>query len=424
MIFKSRKSLYATIIILSMMVTSVAVLIYPSINRETGPGISIIQEDIIEGIWPTSGWEHSTPEEQGMNSTKLDTIMEFIESGNLGIDSIIIIRNGFVVLEEYPSALYTPFARHFLASCTKSIVSALIGIAIREGYITSIDQKMLEFFPNRTINNLDSRKENITIEHLLTMTPGFEWDQWSTDYGESNNSATQMYASDDPVQYVLDRPMRSNPGDEWVYNSGASHLLSAIIQISTEVSTLEFAETHLFDPLDISSAFWLPDSQGIYRGSSGLSLRPRDMARIGYLFLKEGYWNGDQIIPPEWVVSSSNTQVVLEDSTSNWATEGYGYQWWITPSVGVYYASGARGQKIYVFPTYNMVVVFTANMNDTTPEDIILTQMIIPSIIEYNSGPTLFSSVGEYLFVILLTPAIIAVFYGAAKIVRKRARCN
>ena len=369
----------------------------------------------VRNFWPTDGWQYSTPAEQGMNATKLDAMIDMIDNQDLAIDSIIIVRNGLVVLEEYPSGNYTPHMKHFLASCTKSIVSALIGLAVREGFLEGTEQKLLDLFSDRSIDNLDSRKENITIEHLLTMTAGFDWDEWSYEYDDPRNSATQMYSSADPVQYILDLPMRSNPGEEWTYCAGASHLLSAIIQLSTGMTTLNFANLYLFEPLGISNVRWLRDSQGIYRGSSRLSLTPRDMAKIGYLYLNEGFWDGKQILSTDWVARSGDDIVHLGGNTPEWSPEGYGYQWWTIPSLGVYYAAGARGQKICVFPVYNLVVVFTAYLNDPTHENVIITDMIISSIINVESRLMPSRCLGGYMLVAMTTPVLFAAIYWAVR---------
>ena len=318
--------------------------------------------------WPTSGWRYSTPEEQGINSAYLENMKDYINSQNLFIDSVIVVRHGYVILEEYGNP-YQQNNTHYLASVTKSFSSALIGIALEEGYIDSISHKVLDFFPNRSFANMSAWKQAITLEHLLAMTSGIpfsdEVDSW------------QMHDSNDAVQFVLDRSVTSEPGTVWSYSSGGSHLLSAIVNVTTGMDTLEFAREHLFDPLGISALHWGRDAMGIPWGHAYLFMRALDMAKFGYLYLHSGMWDGQQIVPAEWVAESTSMNTYFGES---W---GYGYQWWIQNETGTYdcyhyCASGALGQKIYVIPNYDMVVVFTASSEHYDEiEDYMLHQFIL-----------------------------------------------
>jgi len=301
-------------------------------------------------------------------------MMDHIRNQNATIDSVVVVRHGYVVLEEYPDAFYDQNTTHQLFSVTKSFCSALIGIALKEGFIDSTEHKIVDFFPNRTIANLDSRKQNITLEHLLSMTSGLPWDEWTYPYGDSRNDVTRIWSSWDAVQFVLDRPMVGEPGTEWVYNSGGSHLLSAIINETTDTGTLAFAEEHLFNPLGISSVFWATDNQLIPWGFAYLQLRPLDMAKFGYLYLNNGTWDGQQIVPSEWVAKST------ESLALGWGGWGYGYQWWIHPTARIYEARGYMGQYIIVVPDYDMVVVFTASiLAGPNPEEL-LYDFILPAV--------------------------------------------
>jgi len=178
-------------------------------------------------------WQTSTPEEQGMDSAKLEEMMEFIKEQGLDIDSVVVVRSGYIVLDEYPNREYGREYVHPLYSVKKSVFSALIGIAIQEGFSESVDQKVEDFFPERTIVNLDSQKQNMTLEHLLTMTSGLEWDERTYPYGDPRNNWTAALRRDDPALFALDRPMANGPGVEWVYNTGGSYLLSVIITKTT-----------------------------------------------------------------------------------------------------------------------------------------------------------------------------------------------
>ena len=308
--------------------------------------------------WPTDGWRTSTPEEQGMDSELLTEMLAYIQENRVRIDSVAIVRHGYLVLDAYFHN-YEKDSKHDLWSCTKSVTSALVGIAIDQGYIQSADQPVLSFFPERTVANLDTRKEALTLEHLLTMTDGLDWLTKDIRSVSTGDTWPEMRQSGDWVQFVLDRSMAEEPGVRWYYNDGASHLLSVIIQETTGMTALEFAEKHLFDPLGISEAMWPSDPQGRNCGGTYLRMTPHDMAKFGYLYLNEGLWDGEQIVPTAWVKAST---------TNHSPTPGmyYGYQWWVMPWAGYYSAIGGGGQYIVVVPELDMVGVFTS---DLQPED-------------------------------------------------------
>jgi len=194
--------------------------------------------------WPTGEWQTSTPESQGIDSRVLEDMLETVQNQSYNIDSITIIRNGYLVLEAavYP---YTQDSKHIIHSCTKSIVSILIGIALDQGFIEGVQTPVLEFFPDRTANNLDSDKEALTLENLLTMTSGFKC---RDSYLYSWSGLNDMRGSDDWVQFMLDLPMEETPGTKFEYCNGASFLLSAIITETTGLSSNEFAEINLLLP--------------------------------------------------------------------------------------------------------------------------------------------------------------------------------
>ncbi len=229
---------------------------------------------------PTQGWRTSTPEEQGIDSTPLVAMLDDIQKKNQPIDGILIVRNGTLVLEAYRHPFQAD-QRHFMSSATKSITGTLIGIAIDKGLIDSVDHKLLDFFPDRTFANVDTQKQSITLRHVLSMSSGLDWPH----NGLNEYLEPGMEASKDWVQFVLDRPMAAAPGSVFVYNSGGSHLLSAVIQKATGMSALDFAQKHLFAPLGITNVTWATDPQGINFGAANLAMSPRDMAKLGYLYL-------------------------------------------------------------------------------------------------------------------------------------------
>jgi len=329
----------------------------------------IMWMDILDTSQKQEVWiEVSKPDNQGLQSAKLDQILLWIKKHNIPIDSLVIIKDDKLVMEEYPSLderlvllQSNSDPKHMIASCTKSITSALVGIAIDKGYINSVDQKVLDFFPDYidSIDPIDSRKEMITIDDLLTMRTGLDWWQpgsLSPDYSNPNNNGDQMWNSPNFIRYTLSQPMAYNPGGTFAYCGGASHLLSAIIERTTGESTLKFAQDNLFDKIGISDVYWPRAAEGTYVGAGGVLLSSVDMAKFGYLFLNEGKWEGEQIISSEWVKNSTSTHHYFSE------TGGYGYQWWTRPEEGFYSAYGANCQKIIVCPNQDMVIVFTANI--------------------------------------------------------------
>ena len=321
--------------------------------------------------WPTEGWRASTPEQQGMDSEILAEMLDELIERGYNIDSISVVRNGYMVLDVavYP---YQSSNQHIIYSCTKSIVSALIGIALEEGYLKSVDQPLLEIFADREVANLDSSKQSITLEDVLTMSSGL---LCRDSYLYRWRGIEEMRASDDWVQYMLDLPMAEPPGTQFEYCNGGSFLLSAIIQEMTGMTALAYAKENLFGPLGISDVSWLSNPDGISIGWSDLRMLPHDMAKIGYLYLNEGIWDGEQILPREWVIESTKKHIeaTLQD--------GYGYQWWVD-SPDVYMALGYAGQFIFVAPELDLVAVFTSDLPEAqfyTPQRLLDT-FILPAV--------------------------------------------
>jgi CubicO group peptidase (beta-lactamase class C family) len=268
--------------------------------------------------WPTLRWEVSTPEEQGLESRSIVQVLGAIRTRIPRLHSLLIVRNGYLVAEAY----FYPFGpdwRHGVASCTKAVMSSLVGVAIQQGYLKSIQQPMLGFFPSRHIANRDARKEAITIEHLLTMSSGLH-----CIYTDTEVTLYDMRASNDWVQFMLDQPMDHEPGTQFFYNSGASHVVSAILTQVAGRPMLELAHEHLFGPLGIRDVVWPSDPQGNTRGWGHLQLQPQDMAKLGYLFLNDGMWEGRRLLPPGWVTESTRLHF------DPWPRgHGYGLLWWL-----------------------------------------------------------------------------------------------
>ncbi|MGY5865152.1 MAG: serine hydrolase [Candidatus Thorarchaeota archaeon] len=354
--------------------------------------------------WPTEEWRNSTPEQQGMDSTILNRIDEDITDDDIEVDSVVIIKNGYIIYEKY-YGYWSQHMLHTIQSCTKSFMSALIGIAIDMGYIDNVSQPVLDFFPNYTIDNWDPRKENITIFHCITMSTGLEFHEVDIPYEEPENDLFAMYRSNDMWEYVLDRPMEYDPGEHWSYNSGGIELLAGIIEHTTGYRVTDFAEEFLFDPIGIDHyTWWTVPASGQYGCGGGLNLLPRDMARFGFLYLNEGNWNGTQVISSDWVNESTPAYY----DTGGWYH--YGYTWWSIPDYNFYEATGHYEQKIYVIPEHDIVVAFTGDIQDIDwhPTDYFVAEYVIPAA----SGP--YARLDSFVFlsigVILAIPISIFVY--------------
>ena len=320
-------------------------------------------------------WPISAPEAQGMRSHVLAEMMGHIRTKSLHIHSLAIVRNGHLVLDAY---LY-PFTKeyqHNIYSCTKSVMSALIGIAIDKGYIQSVNQPITDFFPDMTIANMDERKQAMTLENLLTMTSGFKCED---SYLYRWEGLIRLRFSDDWAQFVLDLPMAAPPGQRFEYCNGVSYLLSVIIQQTTKMRTLAFARKHLFDPLGIDDIDWETSPQEVDVGWGRMRLKPHDMAKFGLLYLNKGRWIDQQIVPAAWVEASTRGHIRA------YPFDHYGYQWWIDDA-GYYMAVGYKGQRIFVVPVKNLVAVFTGDL--TGAESLMAQKLLDDYIIPAASSDT------------------------------------
>lgn len=309
--------------------------------------------------WPTQGWLTSTPEEQGLDSAKLAEGLRQIQQKNIPIHSLLIVRDGRVLLYAtfYP---YDGESPHSVGSVTKSLTTLLIGIAIDQGKLRMND-KMVSFFPDATIANPDARKNAITIRDLASMSSGFDCTGLPDEL-----TVKAMEASPNWVQFGLDLPMAYKPGTHWEYCGVGMHLLSAILEKATGMTALEFARHNLFNPLGIQEVFWPTDPQGVNMGAGNTRLLPADMAKIGYLYLHGGAWDGKQIVSRSWVDESVKKHFVVSDS------DRYGYGWWssVSDTGKSFFAQGNGGQRIVVNPGYNSIVVTTGegfNYDDIDP---------------------------------------------------------
>jgi CubicO group peptidase (beta-lactamase class C family) len=312
-----------------------------------------------------------------VDSALLARMFGAIRQSRLNVHSVLIIRNGHVVADAY----LHPFGRdtkHILHSAAKSVISALVGIALDQGRIESLDRPVLDFFPNRKVAHPDADKKAMTLKHLLTMTSG----QHCPDTAENQSTFTrELQQSPDWVQFMLDLPMDAAPGTLFHYSNGIAFLLSAILQEVTVGNALAYAREYLFGPLGITDAFWLSNLQDITIGYGRLWLKPHDMAKIGNLFLRGGMWNGKRVISSPWIEASTSPQIRSNGS-------GYGFQWWVENTGGYYAARGFAGQSINVLPGRNMVVVFTGGLTEADLlDDMLMDHFILPASVSSDPLP-------------------------------------
>ncbi|WP_036382059.1 serine hydrolase [Muricauda sp. MAR_2010_75] len=324
--------------------------------------------------------------QQNFDTLKLQSLVTKIRNGQFGnVHSLLISRNNQIVLEEYFNG-YDKTELHRLFSVTKSFTSALIGIAIDKGFIENLDEKILNYFPEySTIANLTEEKENMTLEHVLSMSAGYEWDEFSYPYGNPNNSATMLWNSNDMIKYVLDLPLVYDPGTQFTYNSGCSILLSGVIQNKTGKSAEDYAASNLFSKIGIQNWEWTSGANRLTWTSGELYLRSLDMLRFGQLYLNKGNWEGTQVVSENWIKNSTTKKI------KNTEYNDYGYHWWVYASEhyvydnietqDIYYAIGYGGQFIWIIPHLDLVVVSTAgNGSITRKSEPMLWWDILPSI--------------------------------------------
>ncbi len=315
-------------------------------------------------------WTTARPSQVGIDKSALDDEIDSIIDSIIAstFHSILVVKDSKLVYERYfhdeNEQDFTETTKHVQFSATKSFTSALIGIAIDKGFINSTDDKFLDYFPEYSGLSMDSRVENITIHHLLTMTSGLNFD-------DSYSDIWYMGVVNDTVEYIITRSMYGDPGASHVYNSGSSQLLSALITKATNQSTYEFALQYLFEPLGMerSDVIWVSSSDGVYHGGIGLFMTPRNMAKFGQLYLNNGTWEGERIISEEWIYNSTIDFMATSPN--------YGYHFWIDEDR--YSARGYGGQMIIMVPEHDLVVVTTARAEHT--RSLTIPDLVIDSII-------------------------------------------
>lgn len=338
-------------------------------------------------------WPTATPKSVGLDEAALAAFDSEMASGKFGnMDSVTIIRKGKLVFEKryprdydkiygaeskneastltgndpsgpynYYNSWWHPWYQrgelHTMQSVSKTITSIIVGVARTRKEFPDLDTPVMNFFDASKVANVDDRKRRMTIRHLLTMSAGLDWNE-SLPYSDPNNTGINMEASCDWVEYTINRPMAHEPGKVYQYNSGATQLLAHVFRVATGMDIEHYAVQHLFTPLGIKQHFWKRSPSGLVDAEGGMYLRPRDVAKLWYLFLKNGNWEGKQIVSPEWVKESLTPHFDVGRAK-------YGYKWWLYPygkdsSMLAWSGSGFGGQIPMVLPEYEIVVVFTA----------------------------------------------------------------
>ena len=344
------------------------------------------------------GWETATPQSAEISNSYLLDMTRFLQTNREHeIHSVLLIRDGKLVYEQYFRGYkydhngqnfqsnYIDFHRdtlHVIHSATKSFTSTMVGIAIDDGFIGSVEDNVFDYFPEYPA----SRHEDMTIEHLLTMTAGFEWNEWELPLDNLDNDLIQMFYVSDPILWVLSRYVIHAPGTTFYYNSGCTNVLGQIVHKTSDYRVDDFAEQFIFEPLGITRFQWNYLPGGLTFCSGSLYLLPRDMAKLGQVFLDGGVWNGQRIVSESWVNAATQTHVQLPHIS--WA-DGYGYQWWMKSfHVGserfeAFSASGWGGQEIFVFSDLDLVCAFNGGdyigSMSYHPEDMI-EDYILPAI--------------------------------------------
>jgi len=302
-------------------------------------------------------WPVSTPEEQGLDP-ELVAELYYTASQLETIYSLLVFKNGYLVAEDYFNG-GAPDKQSKIQSVTKSITSALVGIAIEEGFIESVDQKMMDFFPELKSQITDSRKNEITIQQMLQMRAGYPWE-------ESTPELMELLFSGFHNDTLVHVPLVRDPGSDSEYSNLTSHILGMIVARACGTDLKSFAIEHLFGPLGIEPGFWQQDWDGNYLGFADLDLSSTDLAKFGLLYLNEGKYNGKQIVPAKWVEESLQTyskKTWKFRVGRNWGDNGYGYQWWSIKAGDYHYnmAWGHGGQQIILIDELDLMVVLLAD---------------------------------------------------------------
>ena len=300
--------------------------------------------------YPTNGWRESSPEAQGLDSAVLAGMVDNIAQKHLNVHSVTVIRHGYVVLDAYFYP-YRATATHDVASVTKSITAAIMGIAVDKGLIKT-DQKLLSFFPSEAPADPDEQKQKITVADMLAMRSGLD-----CGFLPGEQELEQMRRTSEWVKFALALPMKYAPGEKFGYCSPGYHLISSMVTAASHEPEADFGKKYLFDPLGIKDVVWPPDEQGRTHGWGDSHFYPRDFGKIGYLYLHDGVWDGKQIISADWIHKS----ITKQSDPGRGGDRGYGYGWWLAKTAGMeeFGGNGRGGQIVAVWPEKDMIVIAT-----------------------------------------------------------------
>ena len=354
----------------------------------------LVNAGLGQPVWPAESWTESTRAAQGLRDMPIDNLDSRIRAGEFGnVDRMVVIRNGYLVFsaeyerdyqaishgrrtaigcgakachsdqEEQDPYNYLhpsthPFYQgrdvHTLQSVTKSVAATVVGAALHKGAIDSVTTPLLRFFEDYNLSHVDERLREATLHDLLTMRTGIEWHEQDRPLDETNTTI-QLERSQDWVQFTLDQPMDAAPGEKWVYNSGGSHLMSQAVRSATGMLLDDYADEHLFGPLEIPDFHWKRSPQGLADAEGGLYLAAEQLAKIGYLYLRGGHWKSQRLLDADFVREAVSVQVP-EVNRAGW---GYGFQWWRLDrdATAVWAGLGFGGQVLLVLPDHDLVGV-------------------------------------------------------------------
>ena len=339
------------------------------------------------------GWKVSSIDSAGMDSQAMVKLTQALEEGKFNVIQAVLIENrGALVYEYYagtaPFGKSTSFDRgtlHPIYSVTKSVTSLLLGVSLQSDFENALRKPIYSFFPDRNPNR-DKRTKNVTLEHILTMTAGYLWNEADVPYTFSMNDDTVMHAQPDPVGYVLSKPLRDLPGERWNYSGGMAMVIAEIIDQATPMSFLDYADEVLFNPLGISNFRWEGQwsSNTLVNAGWGLHMTARDLAKLGSLILNRGKWHDTQLVSRQWIELSTRRLREDVDSWDAGGIYGYGLQWWHGTfeakgdSFETFSARGWGGQRVFVVPEKDLAVtVFASNFKG----DWIMSEKILKRII-------------------------------------------
>jgi CubicO group peptidase (beta-lactamase class C family) len=371
-------------------------------------------------------WKYTTFSAEGLDPTRFEMFKTCIQNERFRqVDGIVVVIGGKILIEEYFNG-YDRNELHEIRSATKSIGSALMGIAIDQGYITDVQDKLYAYFQEREpFQNQDVRKDQIELRHILNMTTGLDSNDMDA---SSEGNETNMLEANDIVEFMLNLPVIYEPGEHWAYSTGSGHLVGAVIENATDTTVQQFAKTYLFEPLSIANYKWKTTGDIAHTGG-GFSMLPIDMAKFGQLFLNKGSWHGRRIISEAWVNESSKIHVQVTDDF------GYGMLWWkrnFTVDGRQFQAFVAQGNgenHIFIFPDLDLVVVLTGSafgeIYGPVQVNVMMNKYLLPAVVQdidaHRDEPA-FRTVPKILFTLCAIIIISALIIWPAGFIIRRVR--